>query len=315
MNKEEFAVWVERWNEAAEAFAEQRGLVMTPRLHDAGLAARWATHGMEVIRDSIQESTDLDDREPAWGLLFAALERVFSHAEASVVAMATDSYATAEVIARATVEAAINVRYFLGGNPSERIFDYFSDYVVRERRAVRQWQNLLSGLDDDGRRISIEAIARKNTALDKYEEFLTHIAEQITPPVNGRPAVYHPRPWPNVADRFRAVGEEYTYRTVYGALSSQVHNDAEDLLNRVIIGVMGDAHLKKELVAENRQFALMLTFNAINMALGAARSFAQHMGLSLVDDELALGQRDMQAASYYHATRNEGKGEGTEPTP
>jgi hypothetical protein len=43
--------------------------------------------------------------------------------------------------------------------------------------------------------------------------------------------------WPNIFERFRALNKEVEYRTLYMALCSQAHNDAEDVLNKIMTRV------------------------------------------------------------------------------
>lgn len=300
MDQEESANWLRK---ATEVFAETRGLKLTPRLYEVGLASYWVINGMFVLREELGLRTDWQYHEPAWWLLYAALERVFEHAEASVIALGTGSFATAEVIARVTVEAAINVRYILKGHPFERLLDYFSDYIKSEREKVDKWQNILRTLDEDERKISLDKILQKTAALDGYEEKLRQVAEKIHPPVDGQPVIYQPQRWPNAFDRFVAVGDAHAYRTVYSALSSQVHNVAEDLLNRFILEVHKDANLIQAQLDGNEKFARMATYNAITMALEAARTFAQHMGLQNADEELASGEAEMETASAIAAAQ------------
>ena len=44
--------------------------------------------------------------------------------------------------------------------------------------------------------------------------------------------------WPSIFDRFKETKGEVNYRTVYAALCSQAHNDAEDILNKIMSRVI-----------------------------------------------------------------------------
>jgi hypothetical protein len=64
--------------------------------------------------------------------------------------------------------------------------------------------------------------------------------------------------------RFRAVGEQIHYRTVYAALCSQTHNDAEDLLNNFAVHLTSDEALHQSLAKETESFSWLLTAVAVD---------------------------------------------------
>ena len=70
------------------------------------------------------------------------LDRTFEHVEGALSAYVTGSMASAEVIARTSVEAALNVRYILAGDKLERLRAYFHFYFEKVDKDVKNWLNL-----------------------------------------------------------------------------------------------------------------------------------------------------------------------------
>jgi hypothetical protein len=73
-----------------------------------------------------------------------------------------------------------------------------------------------------------------------------------------------------LADRFRAIGDEVDYRVLYAAMCSQTHNDAEDLFNTFVLGVLAHLHphqvsqeFKTRQKAENAFFARLLMYRSV----------------------------------------------------
>ncbi len=76
--------------------------------------------------------------------------------------------------------------------------------------------------------------------------------------------------WPSVFDRFKHIGKELTYRTVYAALCSQSHNDAEDLLNALVAGTVDEGRHWDRQMIEDEQFALYMVLLSLRSLIEAS---------------------------------------------
>jgi hypothetical protein len=91
------------------------------------------------IKSSIDESASahsqrlLTEEDPSWAMLLTMLERVYEHAAASVVSYFTGTWASMEVIVRATVEAAATVIYVTRSDRHVRLGQYLTHYFVSAR--------------------------------------------------------------------------------------------------------------------------------------------------------------------------------------
>lgn len=200
---------------------------------DLSSAELWVLHRSRLQND------------PTWGLCAGALRRIQEYAEASIAASVT-SLTGGEIIARTVVEAAANLRFVLKDR-SARILSYFSDYINVETRQCELWTAALREVEEeDVRQFHIHSISQKQSALEAYRMVISSAEAELGTQI--------PR-WGSLLDRFKNVEGELGYRTTYSALCSQVHNDAEDLLNEFIIKSMGDDEMVAKLKEETDAFA------------------------------------------------------------
>jgi len=87
--------------------------------------------------------------------------------------------------------------------------------------------------------------------------------------------------WPSIFDRFKEIGNEVGYRTVYAALCSQAHNDAEDVLNRIMSRVIGNVSGMEEAQwMEQYNFSLYLLLTAIDYHIIASAMYIAKFGIN-----------------------------------
>ena len=239
----------------------------------------------EVVLASEVIRTEYLVNEPSWGFARAMLDRIYAQAAASLALTVTGQPAPAEVLARATVEAAVSLLYVLAGNPLERLRDYFGSYIATERKQNQQWLHSISGLTDEERKPHLLGMQRKESALVHYQDFLTPLFRESGLALTGHEA------WPNLQERFKALGKESAYRTVYAAMSSQAHNDAEDLLNKFVAAVadetLGGKESEAGRVQEAMDFSRVLVYGGVQFYIEASVRHVETYSLLEAQDEMA----------------------------
>ena len=86
--------------------------------------------------------------------------------------------------------------------------------------------------------------------------------------------------WPKtIADRFKLLGFETSYRTVYAAMSSQTHNDAEDLLNYFILVSSGNKELLERGGIDTVNFSRLLMYIGVHYYIETTHRYAKSFGL------------------------------------
>jgi hypothetical protein len=210
---------------------------------------------------------------PAWVALRWTVHRGIDHADAGFIAVAAGAAPTAEVISRAVLEVALNLLYIMRGNRNESLYDYLVSYVEQERKELDRWLSLTRSMGAEESLVHLQEIEKKRRALDKYGEVIESFATEagITR-VPGR--------WPKISERFAQLGDDLGYRVLYAAMSSQAHNDAEDLLNSLALGTRGlpvEAIERSEerLERERLFFARFLLYRGVEYLLKAIARFAQ----------------------------------------
>jgi len=214
-------------------------------------------------------------------------DRVYEYATASFALYIVGHPSSAEVVARTTVEAAINIMYILSGDRLERLWEYFWSYIATERHQNRLWLDSISEHKDDDRQVHRRGIEQKEKALSLYETFLRRAFQQagFVPPAISQTT------WPNLFDRFKSLGKETSYRTLYAAMCSQAHNDAEDLINRFVVHSSCAPEMEKMLASEAVRFSRMLVYFGLQYYLEAIQSYARCFGLTEAERELKEGYR------------------------
>ncbi len=272
---------------AGREFCQRHNLLsvsaLQPDLPVIGLMA----HGMESFEDALGRACCdnlLTVEEPTWGMVRAMILRGFAHADAGFVCLAAGAVATAEVVSRVVVESALNVLYILQQDRVGRLYDYLASYVAQERSELAKWKALLGAMPGEEAVVHRKEIDRKEPAVSLQESITQQFARDagIT-----RTA----QPWPKVAERFRAVGEEVDHRVLYAAMCSQTHNDAEDLFNTFALGVLAHHHpgqvshdFKTRQMAENAYFARFLMYRSVEYLFRCVGRYGESYGVRAISE-------------------------------
>jgi len=238
------------------------------------------------------ESLDLvgisESENPADGLLATLAYRVYSSVCGSLALVAIGQLQEAEIVARTIVESSVNTLYILKEDTENRLLQFFLSYIDIERTQNQRWEKTLATHDRAETMEHRERIKQKALALDAYERFLASVATQVNV---AQPS----RVWPKMDRLFQAIGQELGYRTVYAALCSQSHHDAEDILNRFFV----DSHpetgdLSSRMRREKHTFSLYMVLSAVNYFLETMEELGHRYNLLPV---LGESQRSEHAVS------------------
>lgn len=213
-----------------------------------------------ALASTLQRNLGKLEQESSWALLHAMSGRAIEQQAACLALYSHSYYAPAEALCRTVVEASINLYYCSLGDSTSHLLTYFRSHIEMERKQNKQWQASVnsSRYPESAKHSHRIRIANKESALSGYEKVLAEAFSQI-----GLHYSAASKEWPSVFDRFKAIGKEVAYRTVYAALCSQAHNDAEDLLNDFVLGVMQVEGADRVQGAENKNFSLYMVLTAL----------------------------------------------------
>lgn len=260
---------------------------MTGIVQQELLAIYWTARTKLEIDQALglYASNSNPQNEPTWGLLRSMLDRTFEHAEASIVSYLTGSPASSEVIARTTVEAALNIMYILQGDRISRLNQYFTHYFENEEKEIARWLAVTSSMDEADAEVQRSAAQKKRTALKLLQDFIERANSELGVKVLGNGK------WPNITERFRILGLELDHRTIYAAMCSQTHNDAEDLLNYFFFVSLGDKELLNKAALETINFSRLLIYTGIRYYVKASISYAECFGMTKAAKGLEYGDK------------------------
>ncbi len=150
-----------------------------------------------------------------WPLVRSMVDRAHDHAAAAVVCHFTGIWASMEVVVRATIESAVTVIFVTQAERKMRLGQYLADYFAHAKKDLNRCE------------MSKWAVQARND-LATREKIVRDVAVQLGIPFDAAG-------WPSkVIDRFKNAGLESDYRHIYCALSSQVHSDADTLIDWII---------------------------------------------------------------------------------
>lgn len=170
-------------------------------------------------------------------------------------------FPSSEALCRTAIEGAVNLHYVSLGDSMEKQIAYFKDHLKIERKQNKNWKESVqrSKHPQELKSHHLQRIAGKYAALDHYEYVLR---ESLA--LAGVNFDTVELPWPSTFDRFKEIDDEVGYRTVYAALCSQAHNDAEDVLNKIMLRAIGNVESMAEAQwVEQYNFSLYFLLMAI----------------------------------------------------
>jgi len=187
-------------------------------------------------------------------------------------------FTASEALCRTAIEGAVNLHYTSLGDSLSKQISYFKNHIYTERKQNSNWKEsiLKSSCDEELKQYHFEKIAEKEAAIKNYEEMLRDsllLVQVSFDDINEK--------WPSIFDRFREIDDEIGYRTVYAALCSQAHNDAEDALNKVYARVCASVEgLDEAHFIEQYNFSLYMALMAIKYHIFASAMYVAKLGIN-----------------------------------
>lgn len=273
-------------NRAVRDFIKDHNLIPDPLVKNEVVAVYWIRKTFVAVQEDLRSKAEelQSSEEMTWGILLNMLDRIFEYAEAAIVAFVSGSGSSSEVISRTAVDLSVNLQYILIRDRDTRLSTYFHSYVQKEQKEIRQWINATSLLSEEAKKIHHKAALEKQSAMN----ILANLIGQT-----GLPIINDAK-WPSVFDRFKDIGYEDSYRTVYAALSSQIHSDAEDTLNYLFGKASGDEALFSKMALETINFSRFLMYFAVVFYMRAAFAYARTFELVQAQEIISEGLKQVE---------------------
>jgi hypothetical protein len=257
------------------AFAERHELKLTDILRREAAPICAAARSNILINDGFSRLNDAALSDPTMGLLLNMLHRTFEHADAAIVSFVSGCGSSAEVVSRAAIESSVNIIYILAGDRKPRLMAYFEAYLDGVDDQVKKWRAQVRDSAPEIAKIHHTAADQRLAANDAMRT-LIHGLEMAGPKER----------WPRtIADRFSAIGEGETYRTVYARLGSETHADAEETLRFFVGRATGNKALLQRMALEGASMQRFYIHHAALFLLRASLAYSQSFAM---DDATTL---------------------------
>ncbi|MBK1719316.1 DUF5677 domain-containing protein [Thiocystis violacea] len=219
-----------------------------------------------VLCDAIGDSPKQNVLAIAYGNIVG---RIHEHAEAMLVCIATNAYASAEVLARTVLESSVNLSFKVKHDLEAPLIAYFKRWLSSHRQTLTDWKKHETQLGDpDGTKRIVEA---RLEWLANLETFLDSLIKELSLDNGASPHL-----WPRkIFKRFEDVGQQSTYYTSYHRLSSASHALAEDTLLYLQAFTRSDAKALQELGVVAISYSVMMSYIATISVTQAFESLAQ----------------------------------------
>ena len=212
---------------------------------------------------------DIEPQENSTGLrihsLLNLLGRVFEHAQAMLVALATRSPASSEALARIVVEGSVNVTYLASKGNAATLVRFFRAWLREHERKLSEWKA----------EIATEPYApRVNSMIEERQQLvlgLSAYVDQVEEHCSLK-VVQDVPDWPkSLFKRFEALGRQTDYYESYHRLSGSSHISGEDTLTW-LLALDLPADKRHQLAVEAWAYSTMMTRIACTFFVDAAAS-------------------------------------------
>lgn len=140
-----------------------------------------------------------------------------------------------------------------------------------EREQNIKWSRDVDGAPSEIKKGHQARITQKNNAMDTYDQFIDGFVAHcgIDPEKTNN--------WPGLIDRLTELGRRIDYRTVYAAMCSQSHHDAEDVLNYFANSVVGADEIAERMEREADTFSVFMVLFGLQWFVEAILAVCRHL--------------------------------------
>ena len=213
-----------------------------------------------------------------WPSMHDMYKRNYEYCCGVISCFLVGQFPSSEALCRTAIEGAVNLHYVSLGDSMSKQIAYFKHHLTTERKQNRNWKISVqeSNYSSDAKEHHFQKIVDKYASLVQYENGLR---ESLA--LSGVNFDVVDLKWPSIFDRFKEIDNEVGYRTVYAALCSQSHNDAEDILNKIMSRIIDNVSGMEEAQwIEQYNFSLYLLLTAIDYHIMASAMYISKFKLN-----------------------------------
>jgi len=190
------------------------------------------------------------------------IARIYEQIEGMLTCIATESYSSAEALARVVQEASINLMYMAMNGDERTITAFMAKWHDEHIRKLNDWKKEIADKDYSDQVIPL--IDGRISAIHNYSEYIELAKSNFSVNENE----YNDLWWNSLFKRFDALGKASDYFSIYHRLSGSSHVTAEDtILHMMTLQLPLEA---RQLIAfEACSYSIMMSRIVINAFIDA----------------------------------------------
>ncbi|HCE2478635.1 DUF5677 domain-containing protein [Vibrio parahaemolyticus] len=263
-----------------EKFLEQRALSQSIQLNEPLYKALlYLEKSNELVEELCNKNQSELIKNVPWPTMHDMYRRNYEYCCGVISCFLIGQLQSSEALCRTAIEGAVNLHYVSLGDSMSKQIAYFKNHLVTERKQNRNWKESVeaSGYPQDAKDHHLNKILEKEGSLTHYEEALRESLRLAGVDFDSVDIK-----WPSIFDRFKEIGDEVGYRTVYAALCSQAHNDAEDILNKIMSRVIDNiSGMEEAQWIEQYNFSLYLLLTALDYHITASAMYIARFNIKV----------------------------------
>lgn len=223
---------------------------------------------------------DCPNRElaPALHISQVMLARTQEQAQAAIELFISGHWAAFEALSRISLEYSIRFSSLMKDDPRLTLGEYLGNHFLEMEKRQRLMRTALVEASDEHALLELDRAGQhlrfRQKLVNGYADFCGFSLTQ------GRKDA-------TTLERFRALGKTRLYRGLYSVLSSQVHADAESLIDYIVIHCVQRTDEERDIAAQEvHHWMAHFLINLIGANIEACESFASRFMLSDISRQL-----------------------------
>lgn len=244
----------------------------------------YLTKVRSILKDTIiaNGSEKILVKYPSMGVIHQLSERIFEQIIGGVSCFCTKNGASSEILARTAIESSVNIIYMLTKDTESQVYAWFYKYLSEDIRQIQDWEKSIDQENTFTSEKNLPRIAKRKELYNIKLKFVNDFFDQIPEEIDINKKIELPR---KILQKFKAIGEETAYHTVYTRLCAQSHQTAEDTINFIMISCLGDEKQQLNFSLETWAFSEYMLIYAIYFYCRVAESFcykyANHISVEI----------------------------------
>jgi len=244
-------------------FRKKKGLDKTLDLSIIQVALECAAEANEIGYDYI---ANIDNKTEKDGFIVHThlnlIARIYEQIEGMLTCVATQSYTSAEALARVVQEASINLMYMAIKGDERTITAFMAKWHDEHIRKLNDWKKEIANKDYSDQVTPL--INGRISAIQHYSEYIELAKSNFS--VNEKE--YSDLWWKSLFKRFDALGKADDYFSIYHRLSGSSHLTAEDTISHMMT-LQLPREARQLLAFEACSYSVMMSRIVINSFIDA----------------------------------------------